>query len=140
MKCKKKWYSLITISILATPHYGAIIAREIYYYVVHYRRRLLSNLSELKNLEKWIKKYRSVIPHLLVRGKSRNENKECLNVVYGDSSLSLATVKTSSVFDEPRAGGSKSPTMEENMTKSTISYLRLLYYSWDIRHPKRQRG
>ena len=39
------------------------------------------------------KQYQSVIQFLILEGKSRDEIKERLDAVYGDSSHSMATVK-----------------------------------------------
>jgi len=70
--------------------------------------------------------YRSVTQFLFLEGKSRSEIKERLDAVYGDSSPSMATVKNSfnefqrgrtSVFDEPRPGGPKTATTEDNVTQ-----------------------
>jgi len=70
--------------------------------------------------------YRSVIRFSFLEGKSRSEIKERLDVVYGDSSPSMAAVKNwfnefqrgrTSVFDEPRPGAPKTTTTENNVTK-----------------------
>ena len=81
----------------------ATIAREIYYCVVHSRRRLLQNFSRIglvvlfwprvetdvsahfTKMEK--EQYRSVILFLFLEGKSRGEIKERLEAAHGDSSL-----------------------------------------------------
>jgi len=70
--------------------------------------------------------YRSIIRFLFLEGKLRSEIKERLDVVYGDSSPSMATVKNwfnefqrgrTSDFDETRPGASKTATTEDNVTK-----------------------
>ncbi|XP_014487341.1 PREDICTED: histone-lysine N-methyltransferase SETMAR-like [Dinoponera quadriceps] len=70
--------------------------------------------------------YQSVIRFLFLEGKSRSEIKERLDVVYDESSLSMATVKNwfnefqrgrTSVFDEPHPGVPKMATTEDNVTK-----------------------
>jgi len=64
-----------------------------------------------------------VIRFLFLQGKSRSEIKERLDVVYGDSSPSMATIKNwfneiqrgrTSAFDEPRPGAPKSATTERD--------------------------
>ena len=56
----------------------------------------------------------------------RSKIKERLDAVYGDASLSMATVKfwynefqrgRTSVFDDPRPGATKTTTTKENVTK-----------------------
>jgi len=80
--------------------------------------------ADFRKIEK--EQYRSVIRFLFLEGKSRCENKERLDAVYGDSSASMATVKNcfnefkrgrTSVFDEPRPGAPKTATTEDNKTK-----------------------
>ena len=70
--------------------------------------------------------YRSVTGFLFFGGKSRNEMKECLDAMYGDSSPSMATVKNwfnvfqrgrTSTFDEPRQGVPKLATTGYNVKK-----------------------
>ena len=79
---------------------------------------------DFRKIEK--EQYSSVIQLLFLEGKSRSEIEECLDTVYGESSPSMATVKNwfngfqrdrTSVFDEPRAGASKTATTEDNVTK-----------------------
>ena len=80
--------------------------------------------ANFRKMEK--EQYRSVIRFLFLEGKSRSEIKERLEVVYGDSSPSMATVKNwfnefqrgrTSVFGEPRLGAPKTATTENNLTK-----------------------
>ena len=80
--------------------------------------------ADFRKMEK--EQYRSVIRFSFLEGKSRNEIKERLDAVYGESSLSMATVKNwinefqrgrTSVFDEPRQGPPKTATTEDNVTK-----------------------
>ena len=97
---------------LASPSEGATIAREIYYRVVHSRRRLLSTFQSNRTrsfiltacgngrvrgfYKNGKEQYQSVIRFLFLEGKSRSEIKERLDAVYGDSSHSspsMATVK-----------------------------------------------
>lgn len=61
-----------------------------------------------------------------MEGISRNEIKERLDTVYGESSPSKATVNNwfnefqrgrTSVFDDPRPGAPKTATTEDNATK-----------------------
>ena len=70
--------------------------------------------------------YRSVFRFSFLEGISRSEIKERLDVVYGDSSSSMATVKNwfnefrrgrMSVSDEPRPGAPKTATTEDNVKK-----------------------
>ena len=79
--------------------------------------------TDLRKMEK--EQYRSVIRFLFLEGKSRSEIKERLDAVYGDSPLSMSTVKhwfnefqrgRTSVFDEPRPGALKTATTEDNVT------------------------
>jgi len=65
-----------------------------------------------------------VIRFLFLQGKSRSEIKERLDVVYGDSSPSMATIKNwfneiqrgrTSAFDEPRPGAPS--RLPRNVTK-----------------------
>ena len=65
--------------------------------------------ADFTKIEK--EQYRAVIRFLFLKGKSHSEIKGRLNVVYGDSSPSMGTVKNwfneflrgrTSVFDEPR--------------------------------------
>ena len=97
---------------LTSPPEGATIAREIYYRVVHSRRRLHQKFQSnrtrsfvltacgnervrgfYKNGKRAKEQYRWVIRFLFFEGISRSEIKERLDAVYGDSSPSMATVK-----------------------------------------------
>ena len=103
---------------LASLLEGATNVTEIYYRVVHFRRRLLSKFksnrtrnfvltacetgvfADFTKMEK--EQYRSVIRFLFSKWKSRSEIKERLDAVYGDSSPSMATIKN--WFDEFQRG------------------------------------